>query len=179
MPHPKLPTSPTPAKSLLGADSAWLSGLELSAATQPPSAQQFACKSCLVSHERQDVKIVDDHRVASIVFGGSPKIGCVVGIRHDVSVVGSVIHTLRPRITQTEHETICEAPVPRHLKRIVFRTSVALFLLNGCESSRWSEVIEVLAGVCLQSSGHRLIDIEHSPVVQTAAAYVGYRQCRI
>src|SRR6516162_7690757 len=56
--------------------------------------------------------------------------------------------------------------------------TVALFLLNGGEAKIGAEIVHVLAGVCLNGAGRRLIDIKYAPVMVSTTADVGESQGR-
>src|SRR6185437_5565117 len=75
-------------------DSARGAALELSVPAQLPAAEKLTGKRVLVPEERQCVLVVDHEYVAGIVLRRTPQPGQVIGIGHDVAIVGAVVRAL-------------------------------------------------------------------------------------
>src|SRR5262249_29513470 len=70
-------------------------GLELCQSADLPTSEQLASQRGVILEEWQVVKVVEDQDVASVEFRGPPEHAGVVGVWHDVTLIGTVVHPLR------------------------------------------------------------------------------------
>src|ERR1700730_5989681 len=149
-----------------------LTSLKLGDSADLPSSENLTEQILLVTEERHLVKIIDDNDVASVEIGWPPEIARVVSIRHDVTLVGTIVHTFRQRVGGANHQSIFKMAVPSQLQRVIKRAGHVVSLTDGIVAFIRTQGVDVDAGVSRNHGRGRLIDVGLALQMQSATAYV-------
>src|SRR4029077_3739495 len=106
-------------------------------------------------------------------FGRTPKHADVIGVGHDVALVGTIIHALGEGIGSAELKALAEAAAPIDLEGVVNGVGDVIGFTDGAETQVGANRIDIHGWVGGPFCGGWLIDVGLALLVQATVPDVG------